>query len=108
MSSNSSNKVIGHIVAWWPERSYGFIHEFQSQTNAVRKHFLHLTNIYFGTPAKGSIVRFIPEVRAKGSTAVLVEIFTNLQEMDHADATRAAVDAAADVTAGSTNQAVVS
>jgi hypothetical protein len=86
MFSNSSNKVIGHIVAWWPERSYGFIHEFQPEANAVRKHFLHLTNIYSGTPAQGSIVRFTPEVRAKGSTAVLVEIFTNLQEMEQTDA----------------------
>jgi hypothetical protein len=89
MFSNPSSKVIGHIVAWWPERSYGFIHEFQPETSVVRKHFLHLTNIYSGTPAKGSIVRFTPEVRAKGSTAVLAEIFTNLQEMERADAVSA-------------------
>ena len=91
MSSNSSNKIIGHIVAWWPERSYGFVHEFKQDTGEVRRHFLHLTNIYSGIPAKGSIVRFIPETRAKGSVAVLAEIFVNLQDMERADAVANAV-----------------
>ncbi|HEV3419531.1 MAG TPA: hypothetical protein VG075_04450 [Candidatus Acidoferrum sp.] len=82
---SSDNKYVGHVVAWWPERSYGFIHCFDQETGVVTKVFLHLTNIYSGVPEKGRLARFHLETRKKGHVAVSTEIFSNRQEMETAD-----------------------
>lgn len=83
--SSSNNKILGHVVAWWPERSYGFIHSFDQETGEVTKAFLHLTNIYSGVPDKGKLARFHVELRKRGYVAVNTEIFQNRQEMEIAD-----------------------
>lgn len=87
-----SSKIIAHIVAWFPERNYGFLHEFRD--GVVIKHFLHVANIYSGTPLKGSLVRFESEARTKGLVALNAEIFTNRKEMNQADAAAALVQSA--------------
>jgi hypothetical protein len=60
------------INVWFPDRSYGFIHELVSGEIVV--HFLHQSNVVSGSPRSGATVIFQSITTKRGFIAVNAQV----------------------------------
>ena len=65
-------KQTGVISAWFEDRGFGFIHEIVNGN--LKSHFLHISKIISGVPAKGAECVFNTGTNTKGEVAIDVEV----------------------------------
>jgi cold shock CspA family protein len=93
-------KQVGRLNYWNEIRGFGFVH--QNQDGVIVRYFLHVSQIMYGSPIRGSIVYFNVAESPKGLEAQNAEIepITDTTVNAVVDAAAVLSDAAKAVTRG--------